>query len=268
MAKMAMIENYLYVICEGHSLGIVNAVNPPHPSLVSTQQAGFDLETIYPFGDKLFLGSAEGVYIYGVKNPVLPQAEGKFEHGQACDPVITDGTYAYITLHAGSYCGGASNELDVVDVSHLPQTSLMKTYPMTRPEELSKDGNLLFVCDGSAGVKVYNAAKADNLQLLTQIPGVDGYDVVASHNLLLLVTDQGLYQYGLQRYQSYPVTGVFFGVKMIVLFDYPKTCESLKMRPFLLTGTASLKNICWSQLLSDIIYRKSCRIRPTEKHHS
>ena len=50
--------------------------------------------------------------------------------------MITDGTYAYITLHAGSYCGGASNELDVVNVHDLPQTSLVKVYPMTRPEAI------------------------------------------------------------------------------------------------------------------------------------
>jgi hypothetical protein len=195
MARMAMIKDYLYVISESHSLGIVKATDPPHPSLVSIQPGGFDLETIYPFGDKLFLGSAEGVYIYGVDNPVQPQQEGQFEHGHACDPVITDGSYAYITLHAGSYCGGASNELDVVNVSDLPQTSLVKVYPMTRPEGLCKDGNLLFVCDDSAGVKVYDASKADNLKLLTLIPNVNGYDVVASNDLLLVVTSQGLYQY-------------------------------------------------------------------------
>jgi hypothetical protein len=194
MAKMALIKDYLYVISEGHSMGIVNAVNSAHPSLVSIQSAGYDLETIYPFGDKLFLGSAEGVYIFNVSNPAQPAAEGQFSHGSACDPVITDGNYAYITLHAGTYCGGASNELDVVNVQHLPETSMTQNYPMTRPQGLSKDGSLLFVCD-SAEVKVYNASNPGNLQLLTQIPEVNGYDVIAANHLLLVVTSKGLYQY-------------------------------------------------------------------------
>ena len=194
MAKMALINDYLYVISEGHSMGIVNVGNSPHPSLVSIQSAGYDLETIYPFGNKLFLGSAEGVYIFSVSNPAQPAAEVQFSHGSACDPLITDGNYSYVTLHAGTYCGGASNELDVVNVQHLPQTSLTKTYPMTRPQGLSKDGSLLFVCD-SVEVKVYDASDPGNLQLLTQIPDVKGYDVIAANHLLQVVTSKGLYQY-------------------------------------------------------------------------
>jgi hypothetical protein len=196
MAKMALINNYLYVISESHSMGVIDVSHSSDPALSSTIYAGFDLETIYPFGNKLFLGSQEGVYIYSVSDAAKPAQEGTFTHGRACDPVITDGSYAYITLHAGTYCGGAENELDVVNVQNLVQPTLVKTYPMTRPQGLSKDGDLLFVCDGSTGgVKVYNAHNPANLQLLTEIGQTNAYDVIAANHHLLVVAADGLYQY-------------------------------------------------------------------------
>jgi hypothetical protein len=196
MAKMALINDYLYVVSESHTMGVINVSQSSAPVLSSTMYAGFDLETIYPFGNKLFLGSQEGVYIYNVSDAAKPAQEGTFTHGRACDPVITDGKYAYITLHAGTYCGGASNELDVVNVQNLAEPSLLKTYPMTRPQGLCKDGDLLFVCDGlTGGVKCYNAHDPANIQLLTEIGQTNAYDVIAANHLLLVVAADGLYQY-------------------------------------------------------------------------
>jgi hypothetical protein len=213
MAKMTLINNYLYVISESHSMGIINVSQSPSPSLTTTMPAGFDLETIFPFGNKLFLGSAEGVYIYDVSNPANPAQEGKFTHGSACDPVITDGKYAYVTLHSGTYCGGASNELDIVDVQNLNSPVPVMTYPMTRPQGLCKDGNLLFVCDGSTGgVKVYDAHDPANLQLLTDIGQTNAYDVIAADRHLLVVAADGLYQYDYSDPQHVSPLS-FFGVK-------------------------------------------------------
>jgi len=133
------------------------------------------------------------MYIYDLSNPAAPVKEGTFIHGHACDPVISDGNYAYITLHSGTSCGGPNNELDIVPVKDLQQTTVPTTYAMTGPHGLCKDGNLLFVCDD--GIRVYDAANAPNLKLLTTIPVKGGYDVMAGNHDLMVVTDQGLYQY-------------------------------------------------------------------------
>jgi hypothetical protein len=194
-AKMVLINNYLYAITEMHMLGSIDITNPKAPVLASNFDAGFDLETIYPFKDKLFLGSDIGTFIYDISNPANPTQTGQFTHGQACDPVITDGTYAYITLHAGTSCGGASNELDVVNVQNLSEPSLVRTYPMTSPEGLSKDGNLLFVCDGPNSVRVFDATAPDNLKLLSLVNAQGPYDVIAANHDLLVVGSQGLNQY-------------------------------------------------------------------------
>jgi hypothetical protein len=195
MASMVLINDYLYAIAESHSLGIVSVANAPSPSLTSHVQAGFDLETIYPFGNLLFLGSKEGVYMYDVTSPTQPVNKGVFTHGRACDPVIADGSYAYVTLHAGTSCGGASNELDIVSLTNMQEQQVVHTYPLTKPTGLCKDGNLLFVCDDAAGVKVFDAKDPANLQLLTSTGNGQSFDVIASNNHLLVVANAGLYQY-------------------------------------------------------------------------
>jgi hypothetical protein len=60
---------------------------------------------------------------------------------------------------------------------------------------LAKDGDLLFVCDGSDGLKVYNKSNVVNLQLLSHIKNIETYDVIAWNNRLLVVAKGGLYQY-------------------------------------------------------------------------
>lgn len=195
MAKMVLTADHLYTISEPHTLGIVNATNAASPTLTGTMSAGFDLETVFPFNDKLFLGSQEGMYIYDISNPDKPTPAATFTHGHACDPVITDGNYAYITLHTGTVCGGISNELDVVNVQNLQQTSQVKIYPMTKPGGLSKDNNLLFICDGDEGVKLYDASDPANLQFISQIGQTTATDVIATNGHLLVTASSGLYQY-------------------------------------------------------------------------
>jgi hypothetical protein len=194
MAKMIMFKDHLYALSDGHSLQIINLDDAAQPTLSTRMTAGFDLETIYPFQNKLFLGSTAGVYIYDLSNPEAPVANGTFWHGKSCDPVITDGDYAYVTLHEGTFCGGASNELDVVNVKDITHPTLVRVYPMTKPMGLTKDGNLLFVCDGP-GVKVYNASDPNALQLLKTIGEGNAYDVIASDKHLLMSSDRGIYQY-------------------------------------------------------------------------
>ena len=88
---------------------------------------------------------------------------------QSCDPVIADEKYAYVTLRTGTTCNGVNNRLEILDIANINSPSLVKTYEMTNPHGLSKDGNLLFVCDGANGLKVYNASDVNNLKLITRM---------------------------------------------------------------------------------------------------
>jgi len=193
-ATMTLIGDYLYAIPEEHSLGVVNVTDSSQPAKIQTTAGGFDLETIFPLQNYLLVGSKEGVFIYSIANPGQPVQPSEFKHGTACDPVIADQDYAYVTLHEGTNCGGTANELDVLSAQDITQATLLKTYPMTSPSGLGKDGSLLFVCDGP-GVRVFNAADPTNLQQLTELNVSNPSDVIAANHLLMVVTTGGLYQY-------------------------------------------------------------------------
>jgi hypothetical protein len=172
----------------------VHVADSTNPTQVSYAMAGYDLETIFPIQDKLLLGSKEGVFVYSISNPAAPAQVGEFKHGTACDPVIANSSYAYVTLHAGTQCGGAANELDILGATDISNATLVKTYPMTSPSGLCLDGSLLFVCDASV-VKIFDVSDPDNLQLLSAVPVNNPSDVIAGDHVMMVVASDGLYQF-------------------------------------------------------------------------
>jgi hypothetical protein len=195
MARFALINNYLYTVSD-YELNIFNITNSVDPTFLNNAQVDWHVETIYPFKNKLFIGSNNGMFIYDVESsPANPTKVGEFTHVRACDPVIADDSFAFVTLHSGTDCLGFNNELDVVRLNNLTNSELITTYSMTSPHGLSKDGNLLFICDGTDGLKIYDASDVMNLQLIKQINNLETYDVIASGNLALVVAVDGLYEY-------------------------------------------------------------------------
>jgi hypothetical protein len=194
MARFTIVGDYLYTV--GNSdLSALSIANSSDPVLAGTTPVGMSIETIYPFKGKLFIGSAAGMFIYSINDPSKPARESAFTHAKACDPVIADDNYAYVTLRTGNFCGGSSNVLDVIDISIITSPRLVKTYLLTNPHGLSKDGNLLFICDGTDGLKLYDAADVNNIKLLDHVKGLDSYDVIAWNNTLIVVSKTGLHQY-------------------------------------------------------------------------
>lgn len=195
MARFSIVNDYLYTVStsELYSFDISDAANPNKTS--QKQLGNWFIETIYPFQDKLFIGSNNGMLIYDIANPSSPSYISQFGHVRSCDPVITDGQHAYVTLRSGTQCQGFSNQLEVLNVSNLTQPSLVKTYSMTNPHGLSKDGNLLFICDGKDGLKVYDATDVSQLKQVNTIGGMETYDVILQNHIAIIVAKDGLYQY-------------------------------------------------------------------------
>lgn len=193
MARFAIASDRLYT-AGNQNLDVFNIANAANPLNVARKNIGWNIETIYPFRNKLFIGSQSGMFIYNVSNPDNPVQEGQFGHVRVCDPVIADNQFAYVTLRSGTTCQGFTNQLDILALNNF-NPALLKTYTMTNPHGLSKDGSTLFICDGRDGLKIYNAANVSNLQLIKQISGMETYDVIAFNNNALVVAKDGLYQY-------------------------------------------------------------------------
>jgi len=196
MARFALVAPYLYTVTT-NALNTFDITNPALPVFKGNQQIGWGIETIYPFKQNLFIGSNTGMFIYGLSNPVAPVRTGMFSHAMACDPVVADDDFAYVTLRSGTACANAANQLDILDVRNLAAPVLIKTYPMSNPHGLAVQGNDLFICDGKAGLKWYDIRDKRNIQLVDIVTGMETYDVIVSGDLVMLVAKDGLYQYRL-----------------------------------------------------------------------
>jgi hypothetical protein len=194
MARFTLINNYLYTVGDA-DLKVIDIAAPAIPVLLNTININWGIETIYPFKDRLFIGGNAGMYIYNVANATAPVQMGTFNHARVCDPVIADDNYAYVTLRNGSTCAGFLNELDIIDIRNLEMPVFVKKYDLTNPHGLSKDGNLLFICDGADGLKIFDAAVVNNIQMKKHIAGIDTYDVIAYNGLAMVVAKDGLYQF-------------------------------------------------------------------------
>jgi hypothetical protein len=194
LARFKIVEDYLYAV-DSHSINIFDINNLETPLALGGVYAGFDIETIFNRGDHLFLGSMSGMYIYDISSPAIPKYISEFQHGTACDPVVVDDAYAYITLRAGNFCGALDSSLLIVDIADLYNPKLKKSYSMDNPYGLGIKDNLLFICDGASGLKVYNKSNIENLELLDHFKDINTFDVIPLEDRLLMIGDKELFQY-------------------------------------------------------------------------
>ncbi|RYZ31070.1 MAG: hypothetical protein EOO10_00455 [Chitinophagaceae bacterium] len=194
MSSFTIVNDYLYAVSAA-SLYSISLANPQDPQQTAVRNMGWGIETIYPFQNKLFIGSRNGMFIYDLGNPANPAQQGQFRHATSCDPVIADGQYAYVTLRNGTACNTTLNELNILDISNMSSPQLKARHNLTNPHGLAKDGNTLIICDGKDGLKIYNASAPLNLQLVKKVEGLETYDVIAMNNRAIVVAKDGLYQY-------------------------------------------------------------------------
>jgi hypothetical protein len=179
LAVFALVGDYLYIV-DNSNLNTFSLADPMNPKKLATTVINFGMvETIYPFAGNLFVGTSNGMFVYGLDNPGNPQFRSRFDHARVCDPVIAEEKYAFVTLRAGSGCGGAINQLDVVDITDIQSPRLVRSYSFTNPHGLSKDGNVLFICDGTAGLRVLDATNVNNIVTKQTLQAGEAVDVIA-----------------------------------------------------------------------------------------
>jgi hypothetical protein len=196
LARFTIVNDYLYAVT-WTDLKVFDISNLNNPEDVRDIAVGWDIETIFPHENRLFLGSRTGMFIYSLDNPASPSFISEFQHVRSCDPVVVEGDYAYVTLRDGNECGGFTNQLEVVNISNIFNPVLEHTYPMHNPFGLGIRNSVLFICDGDEGLKVYDASDVSQIDAnqLAHFENIQAFDVIPLHNLLLMIGDDGLYQY-------------------------------------------------------------------------
>ncbi len=196
MARFALYDRYLYTV-DNQSLHLFDISAPQTPESTATVKLGWGIETIFPYRDKLFIGTTTGMQILDNSDPSAPKHLSTFNHARACDPVVVHENTAYVTLRTGNGCQGSENQLDVIDISSVTNPKLIKSYPMQNPYGLSINFPNLYLCEGTYGLKGFDAS--DNLQIASRqnfhLRDQDAYDVISLGNHLLLIGRDGFFQY-------------------------------------------------------------------------
>jgi hypothetical protein len=137
------------------------------------------------------------MHILDISDPASPSKISTYEHIRSCDPVVVDDQYAYVTLRSGTFCQGFSNQLEVIDISDLTAPILLQTYPMTNPHGLGVDGNTLFICDGSDGLKAFDISDINTISqhMLFQDKTINAVDVIPLNSVLMMIGADGIFQY-------------------------------------------------------------------------
>ncbi|HOS31917.1 MAG TPA: hypothetical protein PK385_03865 [Spirochaetota bacterium] len=196
-ARFTIIGDCLYTVDSSY-LYLFKIQDSGAPSVWLKEYVGWNIETIFPFDGNLLIGSTSAMYVYDVSTDALnPIKMSSITHFTSCDPVVAERDYAYVTLRSGNTCGNSDiNELQIIDISNLTQPKLKARQSMYSPSGLGVKNGILFICDGKAGVKIFDVRDTPtNPKFLKQIDIETANDVIPYNNILIITTDIGVAQY-------------------------------------------------------------------------
>jgi hypothetical protein len=204
MARFGLYKDYLYTV-DNTQLYTFKISDLDNPQELGSKNIGWNVETMFIYDDHLFFGTTSGMLVYSLEIEQNPTYINQYNHITSCDPVVVQNDLAYVTLHDGGWCGRSVNRLDVIRMnSDYTQFTPLKSYPMANPHGLGIDGDVLFICDGDAGLKVFDAS--DPLQIssnkLAEFPDINTYDVIPLNDYLFMIGDGGFYLYDYSNLQN------------------------------------------------------------------
>ncbi len=182
MARFVVSGDYLYTLNK-REITVFDISRPDDPLPYTKDSVPWDVETLFSYGDYLYIGAQGGVYIYNKPTPSRGmELKAAYSHIRSCDPIVIENDLAYVTLNGGASCrgGSGSNLLEVLDVSDPLKPEMTRngsgeenSKKMIDPKGPGVDGDLLFVCDGVGGLKVFDINRTENNE--TNVTTVDLY---------------------------------------------------------------------------------------------
>jgi hypothetical protein len=194
LARFTIAGNYLY-LADHSSIKVFDISNPAAPVEHPPVPVAFNVETIFPYKDKLFIGSTTGMFIYSITNPAAPSKLGSAQHMRSCDPVVANDSVSFSTLQGGSACGPAESGLYIYDIKNITTPVLKKLLPLCTPYGLGLKDSVLFVCRGPNGLTAIKVK--DPFKPAVMYTKTDGnyMDVIPYDNLLICYVKTGLIVY-------------------------------------------------------------------------
>ena len=199
--RIAYQDGFVYVISRANLTAFKD--NGTELEFLSTNTIGWQMETIFPYEDNIFIGTQNSMEIFDVSNPSQPRQISSFWHATSCDPVYPIDEVAYVTLRTGdaSNCPGDVNSLVVLDISNINNPTPTQEIEMESPYGLTFFNDKLFVGEGANGLKIFDATDKKNLSLEVFDEAIEAYDVIhhpTRTDILLVAGPEGLGQYEIE----------------------------------------------------------------------
>ncbi|MFD2037115.1 hypothetical protein ACFSKL_20115 [Belliella marina] len=196
MARFTLMNAHLYAVDES-SLRVFNIEQKENPDFIKNINLGWGIETIFPFQNKLFIGSNTGMHIYDASTPDAPTQMSVYQHVTACDPVVVNETHAFVTLRSGVGCRFGVDELQILNIQDPYAPKLLKSYPMENPHGLALAGDYLYLAEGRHGLKSFNVADVMNIDKnqLEYLKSLKSVDIIPGPKSLIVIGPDGVCQF-------------------------------------------------------------------------
>jgi hypothetical protein len=198
-ARFTIIGNYLYTV-DHKNLRVFDISNSANFSnaLVNTVNVGFEIETIFPFKNRLFIGSTSVIHIFDISNPTTPvKLSTAISESvmRRCDPVVAKDSVAYATLRTNGPCGGTQSVLATFDIKDIANPIQKFANNVQEPYGLGYADSTLYVCN-RLGLSVYSITNPlAPLYVRNIAPTEWFFDVIPNNNYLYAWIKKGVMIY-------------------------------------------------------------------------
>ncbi len=190
LTRFITVGNYLYMV-DNSSLKTYSIAAPATPVFKASANVGFAIETIFPYQDKLFIGSSSAMYIYSISNPENPTFVSQvayFVRGR--DPIVAVDSVAYSTVRNVNFPGGV---LNVFNIKNISQPINVRSVNLQNPYGLGLKDSALYVCEAQTGIRIFNIKNTYQpveRRLFTNSETY--YDVIVQGNMLVCYIKGGV----------------------------------------------------------------------------
>jgi hypothetical protein len=189
LTRFAIKDDFMYAV-DLNYLKVFDITNGDEPVLKNKIKVDYGIETISIYGNYVYLGAVDGVYIVDINNPQNPVELEKIEHHISCDPVVVQNDVAYSTQRSNAVgCGTnwSNSVLAVYDVSNPLSPNLLTNVGMSQPYGLAVENNWLFVCDeGREGVVIFDVSDPSNPEEKGKINIDQPRDIILAHPYMII----------------------------------------------------------------------------------
>jgi len=194
LARFAVTNTHLYSV-DDEDLNVYQLMENGALEKLNSTFIGPGVETIFARDKHLYIGKNDAMVTYSIVNPASPVYVSSYSHFVACDPVVVQDTLAFVTVRSNNCRNASFNTLDIINIKNPEIPTLLSNYTLESPYGLGIDGNLLFVCEGDYGLKVFNISNPHSAVLVTKYADMHAYDVIPNNGILILTGDDGIVQY-------------------------------------------------------------------------